>query len=102
MPDLKEVILATNPTVEGEVTAYHIAKLLQPLGITASRIAHGVPMGGELEYLGGDTLTHASTPDVPALPGFKKVQPQVYAGVFPVNSDDYENFREVLILSNGL
>lgn len=44
----------------------------------------------------GDTLTHAATPDVPALPGFKKVKPQVYAGVFPVNADDYESFREAL------
>src|SRR6478735_260631 len=44
----------------------------------------------------GDTLTHAATPDVDALPGFKKVKPQVYAGVFPVNADDYENFREAL------
>mgnify|MGYP000957035778 FL=1 len=44
----------------------------------------------------GDTLTHAATPDVLALPGFKKVKPQVYAGVFPVNADDYESFREAL------
>src|SRR5690606_34834643 len=44
----------------------------------------------------GDTLTHANTPDVAMLPGFKKVKPQVYAGMFPVNADDYEDFREAL------
>ncbi|MBZ2189834.1 translation elongation factor 4 [Alcanivorax sp. JB21] len=44
----------------------------------------------------GDTLTHARTPDVPSLPGFKKVKPQVYAGMFPVSADDYENFRDAL------
>ncbi|MDT8397643.1 MAG: translation elongation factor 4 [Pseudomonadales bacterium] len=44
----------------------------------------------------GDTITHAKTPDVPALPGFKKVQAQVYAGLFPVSADDYENFRDAL------
>lgn len=44
----------------------------------------------------GDTLTHAKTPSVVALDGFKKVKPQVYAGLFPVSSDDFENFREAL------
>jgi GTP-binding protein LepA len=44
----------------------------------------------------GDTITHARTPDVEALPGFKKVQAQVYAGLFPVSADDYENFRDAL------
>lgn len=44
----------------------------------------------------GDTLTHAATPEVPALAGFKKIQPQVYAGLFPVSSDDFENFRDAL------
>jgi len=44
----------------------------------------------------GDTLTHASTPQVPALAGFQKIQPQVYAGLFPVSSDDFENFRDAL------
>lgn len=44
----------------------------------------------------GDTLTHAQTPDVEALPGFKKIKPQVYAGLFPVSADDYEAFREAL------
>lgn len=49
---------------------------------------HGAPVG--------DTITHANTSDVAPLPGFKKVKPQVYAGLFPVSSDDYENFREAL------
>ncbi|BCD96712.1 translation elongation factor 4 [Marinagarivorans cellulosilyticus] len=49
---------------------------------------HGAPVG--------DTITHASSPDVSALPGFQKVKPQVYAGLFPVSSDDYENFRDAL------
>jgi GTP-binding protein LepA len=44
----------------------------------------------------GDTITHASTPDVPMVPGFKQVKPQVYAGIFPVNADDYEDFRDAL------
>ncbi len=44
----------------------------------------------------GDTLTHAATSNVPALPGFKKIKPQVYAGLFPVDSDDYESFRDAL------
>jgi recombination protein RecR len=54
-----EVILATNPTVEGEATAHYIAGLLRPRGIKVSRIAHGVPLGGELEYIDGGTLAHA-------------------------------------------
>ncbi|GGI92935.1 recombination mediator RecR [Halopseudomonas pertucinogena] len=54
-----EVILATNPTVEGEATAHYIAGLLRPLGIRVSRIAHGVPLGGELEFIDGGTLAHA-------------------------------------------
>jgi GTP-binding protein LepA len=49
---------------------------------------HGAPVG--------DTFTHAKTPDVPALPGFQKVKPQVYAGMFPISSDDFEDFREAL------
>lgn len=44
----------------------------------------------------GDTITHSSTPNVPSLPGFKKVQAQVYAGMFPVSSDDYDSFRDAL------
>lgn len=57
--DLKEVIVATNPSVEGETTAVYLAKLLRPLGVRASRIATGVPMGGELEYADRLTLSRA-------------------------------------------
>lgn len=56
---IEEVILATNPTVEGEATSYYLTQLLQPLGVTVSRIAHGIPLGGELEYVDGSTLAHA-------------------------------------------
>jgi recombination protein RecR len=56
---LKEVILATNPTVEGEATAYYITEQLKAQGVTVSRIAHGVPLGGELEYVDVGTLAHA-------------------------------------------
>ena len=58
-PDTKEVILATNPRVEGEATAMYISKLLKPLGVTASRIAHGIPIGGDLEYTDEITLSKA-------------------------------------------
>ncbi|WP_312725809.1 recombination mediator RecR [Stutzerimonas kunmingensis] len=54
-----EVILATNPTVEGEATAHYIAQMLIPKGLTISRIAHGVPLGGELDLVDGGTLAHA-------------------------------------------
>jgi recombination protein RecR len=54
-----EVILATNPTVEGEATAHFIAELTQTYDVKISRIAHGVPVGGELEYVDGNTLSHA-------------------------------------------
>lgn len=62
-----EVILATNPTVEGEATAHYIANLLKPRGIKVSRIAHGVPLGGELEYIDGGTLAHALAGRTPIL-----------------------------------
>lgn len=54
-----EVILATNPTVEGEATAHYIAKITRELKIKTTRIAHGVPLGGELEFVDGGTLAHA-------------------------------------------
>ncbi len=57
--EIQEVILATNPTVEGAATAHFIAELARARGVNASRIAHGVPMGGELEYVDGGTLAHA-------------------------------------------
>lgn len=55
--DVEEVILATNPTVEGEATAMYIARLLLPSGIKVSRIAHGIPVGGDLEYADEVTLS---------------------------------------------
>ena len=57
--DIKEVIIATNPTVEGDATAHFLADLATKYEISASRIAHGVPLGGELEYVDGGTLSHA-------------------------------------------
>ena len=56
---IKEVILATNPRVEGEATAMYISKLIKPLGIKATRIAHGIPVGGDLEYTDEITLMKA-------------------------------------------
>ncbi len=66
---VREVILATNATVEGDVTAGFIADLAQERGIGSSRIAHGVPVGGELEYTDGGTLRHA-------LAGRQRVSPK--------------------------
>lgn len=74
---------------------------------TPKRTETGVLRAGEVGFLVagikdilgapvGDTFTHARTPDVPALPGFEKVKPQVYAGMFPVSSDDFEDFRDAL------
>jgi recombination protein RecR len=57
--EVKELILATNPTVEGEATAHFISEMARAHAIRATRIAHGVPMGGELEYIDGGTLSHA-------------------------------------------
>ncbi len=57
--EIKELILATNPTVEGEVTANYIHEMARHAGVQTSRIAHGVPFGGELEYVDGQTLAHA-------------------------------------------
>ncbi|MBR5730455.1 MAG: recombination protein RecR [Firmicutes bacterium] len=57
--DVKEVILATNPNVEGEATAMYIAKLIKPAGIKVSRIAHGLPVGGDLEYADEVTISKA-------------------------------------------
>ncbi|MEG2893273.1 MAG: recombination mediator RecR [Clostridium sp.] len=58
-PEVKEVILATNPNVEGEATAMYISRLLKPLGIKVTRIAHGIPVGGDLEYTDEVTITRA-------------------------------------------
>ncbi|AUG56112.1 recombination mediator RecR [Acetivibrio saccincola] len=56
---VKEVIVATNPNIEGEATAMYISKLLKPLGIKITRIAHGIPVGGDLEYADEVTLSKA-------------------------------------------
>ncbi|MDQ2086548.1 recombination mediator RecR [Herbivorax sp. ANBcel31] len=56
---VKEVIIATNPNIEGEATAMYISKLLKPLGIKITRIAHGIPVGGDLEYADEVTLSKA-------------------------------------------
>ncbi|MBX9587621.1 MAG: recombination mediator RecR [Gammaproteobacteria bacterium] len=56
-----EVILATNPTIEGEATAHYLANLIREKSIACTRLAHGIPMGGELEYLDGSTLSRAFT-----------------------------------------
>jgi len=57
--DVKEVIMATNPTIEGEATAMYISKLIKPSGIKVTRIAHGIPVGGDLEYADEVTLSKA-------------------------------------------
>lgn len=56
---VSELIIATNPTVEGDATAHYLAAMASKFGVQASRIAHGVPLGGELEYVDGGTLSHA-------------------------------------------
>jgi recombination protein RecR len=56
---VREIILATNPTVEGEATALYVAKLAKPSGVKVTRIAHGLPMGGDVEYADGVTLSRA-------------------------------------------
>lgn len=58
-PELKEIIIATNATVDGQTTAHYITEQLRPFDITVSRLAHGVPIGGELDYLDDGTLTTA-------------------------------------------
>jgi GTP-binding protein LepA len=74
---------------------------------TPKRTPTGVLLAGEVGYMVagikdihgapvGDTITHTKTPDVASLPGFQKVKPQVYAGLFPISSDDFENFRDAL------
>ena len=74
---------------------------------TPKRTPTGVLRAGEVGYMVagikdihgapvGDTITHTKTPEVPSLPGFQKVKPQVYAGLFPISSDDFENFRDAL------
>lgn len=57
--DVEEIIIATNPNIEGEATAMYISKLMKPLGILVTRLAHGVPVGGDIEYADEMTLTKA-------------------------------------------
>lgn len=57
--DVQEIIMATNPTIEGEATAMYISKLLKPLGIRVTRLAFGIPIGSELEYADNSTLNKA-------------------------------------------
>ncbi len=64
--EVREVILATNPTVEGEATAHFLADVVARRQLKASRIAHGVPVGGELEFVDGGTLAHALAGRTPA------------------------------------
>lgn len=58
-PEIKEVIMATNPDVEGEATAMYITRLIKPLGIKVTRLAHGIPIGTDLEYADEVTLSRA-------------------------------------------
>ena len=57
--EVHEVIMATNPTIEGEATAMYLSKLLKPLDVTVTRLAYGIPVGGELEYADDMTLSKA-------------------------------------------
>lgn len=57
--EVRELIIATNPTVEGEATAHYLAQLAHQAGVSPSRLAHGVPLGGELEFVDRGTLAHA-------------------------------------------
>ena len=57
--EVRELVIATNPTVEGEVTAHWLGQLARAAGVRATRLAHGVPLGGELEYVDRGTLAHA-------------------------------------------
>jgi recombination protein RecR len=57
--EVKEVVMATNPTVEGEATAMYLARLLKPLGVRVTRLAYGIPVGGNLEYADEVTLFRA-------------------------------------------
>lgn len=57
--EVSEIILATNPTVEGDTTALYLAKLIKPIGVRVTRLAHGMPVGGELDYADSATLLSA-------------------------------------------
>ena len=57
--EVKEIIMATNPTVEGEATASYLSRLIKPMGIKVTRLAYGIPVGGDLEYADEFTLARA-------------------------------------------
>ena len=57
--EVREVVVATNPTAQGEATALYLAKIIKPLGVRVTRIAHGIPMGGDVEYADVVTLGKA-------------------------------------------
>ncbi|MCY1050351.1 toprim domain-containing protein, partial [Mammaliicoccus sciuri] len=59
--EIEEIILATNPNIEGESTAMYISRLVKPIGIKTTRLAHGLPVGGDLEYADEVTLSKAIT-----------------------------------------
>jgi recombination protein RecR len=59
IPETKEIIIATNPTVEGDATAMYLAQLLKPLGVRITRLAHGLPVGGDLDFADQATLLSA-------------------------------------------
>ena len=103
---IKNGVLRKKDKIVVKSTGMHYG--VENIGIfTPKRNQTGILKAGEVGYVVagikdihgapvGDTLTHVKTSDVPSLPGFKKVQPQVYAGLFPTSSDDYEDFREAL------
>ena len=70
--DVKELIIATNPNIEGEATAMYIARLIKPAGIKVRRIAHGIPVGGDLEYADEVTLLKAMAVSYTHLDGYKR------------------------------
>ena len=103
---IKNGVLRKKDKIVVKSTGMHYG--VENIGIfTPKRNQTGILKAGEVGYVVagikdihgapvGDTLTHVKTSEVPSLPGFKKVQPQVYAGLFPTSSDDYEDFREAL------
>jgi recombination protein RecR len=67
--EVRELIIATNPTVEGEATAHYLAQLARQFEVRPSRLAHGLPLGGELEYIDRGTLAHAFGSRIEVAPG---------------------------------
>lgn len=75
--EVKEIIMATNPTIEGEATAMYIARLVKPMGIKVTRIAHGLPVGGDLEYADEVTISKA-------LEGKRNIKIEVNTSIFVI------------------